>query len=373
MNSSEFLDTNRERFYKKDDYLKECDDEEYLNSVNNISLESKEKNQYNNIKNNYTYQKSNNSSKEKDDYFDIKSNNLNLKKDIFKIKKRNPIIVNKTNLGTFSSRLSRPYPLITDNSSKKKDNISLNIKINNNVNTNRYKDYNYLNKNYVDTHLKTTRDSKLKKVSTDSILKKHKNKYENRDYNKNHVFHEIKISKNKVISNSQSNYYTKDYSLDELNISNFTNKYSINSEMNKEPNNRFYNQNSNTQNYYDLNSSIYIKKNLANKSNSESYFSINPINYKNNNRNNKNEKAHHKYYESKSIKKNLKDSSNENNNNNINNNKYKGRYLAYSSAFNKPNSKNSLHKEKNKPKDKYFYQNWNVTNMNLSNSVNKLI
>jgi hypothetical protein len=308
---------------------------------------------YNIIKNNHTYQKSFNTSNGNNDYFNL-SNNSIIKKDIFNIKGEKPIKINNSNLEIISTLRNKPTTLIKNNYNEKS---SLNSIMKSNINTKRYrnkeKNYYTLNKtNYEDNLFQgDNKRNVIKKMSTDSVLN-NSNKFKKRDFNQNHAFHEIKTSKNKLISNSQSNYYSRDITLDELNISNNTNQYSINSEQKNKSDYKF----AYTTKNIDLNNSLYKHKNFSNKSNSESYYSIN-ANKINLNKNN-NEKAHHKYYESKSIKNNESD-------------RYTGKYIAYSSILNKANSK---HKENNTKNinNKYFYQNWDVTNSYVLNNDNKL-
>lgn len=322
----------------------------------NISSEKKKKNTYNFIKNNHTYQKYPNSSKENVDFFGIKKNKSNLVKNIFNIKKDKPVVLKTSNLENISSRLSRPsHTLIIYNSKTKEDTISSNHNtINNNISTNKYKDNNYSNITKYNNHFpKLNKVICLKKTSPKSNLMTNndKNKHQKKHLNNNHVFHEIKISKNKnknkLTSNSQSNYFSKELSLDELNVSNFTYRNPINNEQNKEQKNIFDNKKSNIQKYFSLNTSMYKQKNFSNKSNSDSYFTINVRN--NNKNNNSNEKGNHKYYESKSIK---------NNKNNVDNESgaYTGRHKENSSVLNKDNLNNSSNKDKNKIIGKYFYQ-----------------
>ena len=167
--------------------------------------------------------------------------------------------------------------------------------------------------------------------------------------NKNHVFHEIKASKNskkRLSSNSQSNYFTHDVSNDDLNTSNRTHEYSINTLNTERRRNLMINIHTpHIQNIDDLNKTIAKQKNFGNKSNSESYFILNS---RLSNRNNK-EKNHHRYYESRSTKNKLKESDNESD---VNTRRYT---TNYSFALDKNNYKNLY---KNDSRDRYFYQNW---------------
>ena len=164
------------------------------------------------------------------------------------------------------------------------------------------------------------------------------------DLKKNHhSFHEIKIIKNKLASNSQSNYYSNELSLDELsiNLNAFnTHKFLI-KPTNKDKNNQLQNsyKNDKIQKVYNSSSIINKQKNFSNKSNSNSYFSIKIKNNNNKTNNNNREKSNHKYYESKSTKK-------------IENEGYMGRHNTYSSYVDNSNSINLY-----RNKEKYFYQN----------------
>ena len=366
-NVSELSDSKKEKLDKKVNFS--LDFESYLlNNMYNIKSEKKKKNTYNFIKNNHTYQKSPNPSKENVDFFGLKKNKSNLVKNIFNIKKEKPVVLKSSNLENITSRVSRPFQTLIINSSKtKEDTISSNHNtINNNISTNKYKDNNYSNITKYKNHFsKLDKAICLKKTGPKSnfMTNNDKNKHQNKDLNKNHVFHEIKISKNKnknkLTSNSQSNYFSKELSLDELNVSNLTYRNPVNIEQNKEQNkeenkeqnkeqkNRFDNQKSNIQKYFSLDTSMFKQKNFSNKSNSESYFTINMRNINKNN--NSNEKAHHKYYESKSIKNNKKIVENESG-------AYTGRHKENLSDLNKDNLNNSSNKDKNKLKDQYFYQ-----------------
>ena len=293
----------------------------------------------------------------------LNKNNLE-QKDIFNIKKEKPIIIKSVNFYDKSSKLTRykPFLNIKSNSNEKiKINISDKKNNNNNVNESPVKEEegkeedenekeNKLKE--IDSYIKVNKMENYKKINTEKILNMNNKiikNYPKRDFNKNHVFHEIKASKNskkRLSSNSQSNYFTHDVSNDDLNTSNRTHEYSINTLNTERRRNLMINiHNSNIQNIKDLNKTMIKQTNFGNKSNSESYFILNT---KLSNRNNK-EKNHHRYYESKSTKNKLKDSDNESD---VNTRRYT---TNYSYALNKNNSKNLY---KNDSKDRYFYQNW---------------
>ena len=293
----------------------------------------------------------------------LNKNNLE-QKDIFNIKKEKPIIIKSVNFYDKSSKLTRykPFLNIKSNSNEKlKINISDKKKNNNNVNESPVKEEegkeedenekeNKLKE--IDSYIKVNKMENYKKINTEKILNMNNKiikNYPKRDFNKNHVFHEIKASKNskkRLSSNSQSNYFTHDVSNDDLNTSNRTHEYSINTLNTERRRNLMINiHNSNTKNANNLSKTMEKQKNFENKSNSESYFILNS---RLSNRNNK-EKNHHRYYESRSTKNKLKESDNESD---VNTRRYTSNY---SFALDKNNYKNLY---KNDSRDRYFYQNW---------------
>jgi hypothetical protein len=293
----------------------------------------------------------------------LNKNNLE-QKDIFNIKKEKPIIIKSVNFYDKSSKLTRykPFLNIKSNSNEKiKINISDKKNNNNNVNESPVKEEegkeedenekeNKLKE--IDSYIKVNKMENYKKINTEKILNMNNKiikNYPKRDFNKNHVFHEIKASKNskkRLSSNSQSNYFTHDVSNDDLNTSNRTHEYSINTLNTERRRNLMINiHNSNTKNANNLSKTMEKQKNFENKSNSESYFILNS---RLTNRNNK-EKNHHRYYESRSTKNKLKESDNESD---VNTRRYT---TNYSFALDKNNYKNLY---KNDSRDRYFYQNW---------------
>ena len=293
----------------------------------------------------------------------LNKNNLE-QKDIFNIKKEKPIIIKSVNFYDKSSKLTRykPFLNIKSNSNEKiKINISDKKNNNNNVNESPVKEEegkeedenekeNKLKE--IDSYIKVNKMENYKKINTEKILNMNNKiikNYPKRDFNKNHVFHEIKASKNskkRLSSNSQSNYFTHDVSNDDLNTSNRTHEYSINTLNTERRRNLMINiHNSNTKNANNLSKTMEKQKNFENKSNSESYFILNS---RISNRNNK-EKNHHRYYESRSTKNKLKESDNESD---VNTRRYT---TNYSFALDKNNYKNLY---KNDSRDRYFYQNW---------------
>ena len=293
----------------------------------------------------------------------LNKNNLE-QKDIFNIKKEKPIIIKSVNFYDKSSKLTRykPFLNIKSNSNEKiKINISDKKSNNNNVNElpdkeeeGKEEDENEKENKLkeIDSYIKVNKMENYKKINTEKILNMNNKiikNYPKRDFNKNHVFHEIKASKNskkRLSSNSQSNYFTHDVSNDDLNTSNRTHEYSINTLNTERRRNLMINiHNSNTKNANNLSKTMEKQKNFENKSNSESYFILNS---RISNRNNK-EKNHHRYYESRSTKNKLKESDNESD---VNTRRYTSNY---SFALDKNNYKNLY---KNDSRDRYFYQNW---------------
>jgi len=280
------------------------------------------------------------------------------KKDIFNIKKENPIVIKSVNCYDNSSKITRSKPFlnIKDNSNEKLKFNDYSRRSNNNMKESPFKeekekgDENELKE--IDSYIKVNKMEKYKKINTEKILEinnRIKNSYPKRDFNKNHVFHEIKAGKNsqkKLSSNSQSIYFTHNISNDDLNSSNRNHEYSVKTLNTERRTNLMINiHNSNVQNSIDLNKILAKQQNFGNKSNSESYFILNT---RTSNRNNK-EKNHHRYYESRSTKNKLKESDNESD---ANSKRYT---INYSKALDKNNYKKLY---KNEPKDRYFYQNW---------------
>ena len=289
----------------------------------------------------------------------LNKNNLE-KKDIFNIKKEKPIIIKSSNYYDNSSKITKAKPFISkiNNSNEKPKSNDYDIKKTINMNQSPVKEKkgeenekgNKLKE--IDSYIKVNKNEKFKKINTEKkieINNRRKKSYPKRDFNQNHVFHEIKASKNgqkRLSSNSQSNYFPHDISNDELNSSHRTHEYSVNTLNTERRRNLMINiHNSNIQNTIDLNKTTAKQKNFGNKSNSEGYFIINSrLSNKNNN-----EKNHHRYYESKSTKNKLKDSDNESE---TNTRRYTTNYI---NALDKNNSK---YLYKNDSKDRYFYQNW---------------
>jgi len=260
-------------------------------------------------------------------------NNTIFKKDIFNVKKDKKLSINTSK---------------EDLSNYKNKNM-------NNINTNLYK-RNENKSHYINSYIKVNKVDKPKKVNTEN---NNNYSYINRGFDSNHTFHEIKSSKPKIISNSESNFFSSEFSTDELNSSNYTNpihkysKKSINSEKNNKPtllNQNPVNKNSNLNKIVNINININKSKhdNFANKSNSDSYYLINMRkSYKSINNN---DKTNHQYYESKSSKKKGDDSSLETDRN------HPRRFTNYSSSY-LGNSINTISKDNKK--EKYFYQNYN--------------
>ena len=233
--------------------------------------------------------------------------------------------------------------------------------------------------NNIDSYIKVNKVDKFKRMKTEQNLKKLKkinphnstvntnsmNNRKNRESSKNHhAYHEINLTninkaKMKLSSNSLSHYYPYE-SNDELNTSNNTNKYSITTTTSERNNiikyaTKSFHQNS--RKHIELNNN-YKEGNLSNKSSSSSLF----LSYRLTNKFNKNDliqnelnssnRFNHRYYESKSTKKNK-------NHNEI--------YEDYKKKYNYKEIQNVNNKDKN---GKYFYSYCDIKNNNNNNNYN---
>ena len=290
----------------------------------------------------------------KRDLFNSKNNNINFQKNLIDMKKDKPIIINSFNYVGNTSRLSSPRNLIikniTSNNLKEENSSLFNENKFNKLDLKTFNENNSLN--YLDNCIKVNKAKKIRILNPDKIINiNKKNTSGKKNLNKNHhAFHEIKIIKNKLTSNSQSNNNNNKFSLEEPKTSRCLNRIHklsvelINNSKNDipYPNNKII----------DLNSNFNKQKNFANKSNSDSYFNLHIKNsYRNLMKNN--EKSNHMYYESKPIKKNFKDSGYESDG-------LTGRFSSYSSNFDKDNFN----------KNKYFYQKWNDNNNRIMTQYN---
>ena len=332
---------------------KKSENNPMINNFNNFfSIKNDIKKEIKRRNTNIGYRTHNNTNSQKQlNLFDQKNDNKNSKKDFSNnIKKDRKIIIYSSN-----NKDIKKLPIIgldKNNNYNPEDESSINIDESfNHLNTVTYTGNESIN--YKDSYIKVNKiTNKNRNLNTDRYIERNTDinndsKFIRRDLNKNHhSFHEIKIIKNKLGSNSQSNYYPNELSLDELSINLNalnTHKFLI-KPINKEKNNQLLNSNKNEkiQKIYNSNLVINKQKNFSNKSNSNSYFSIKIKN--NNNKINIPEKSNHKYYESKSTKK-------------IENEGYMGRHNTHSSYLDNSNYNNLY---KSNIKEKYFYQNWNI-------------
>ena len=302
-----------------------------------INIKTNNQTQENNkiIKNNFIE-----SASKKDIFYSKKNDDISLTKDILKIKKEKPVkIKNNIYLEEISKiENSRPtlkegnyfkYKFIRNhkndifvNEKRKKNNNEINL-------TSPQKDYHTENESENENKNNISQIEsyiKVNKMETSQNIKINKKldldqsrKFNKKNFYQNHTFHEIKSiknnnsNKNKLTSSSQSLYFHKDNSIEELNTCSLTNTYSVKTlktEKNSEQRIIFNGKNANIKKVLELNSCISKQNNFSTRSNSESYFTIN-TKYSNKNNNNK-EKKHHKYYESKSTKIKVKNSDNGN-------------------------------------------------------------
>ena len=282
------------------------------------------------------------------------NNNINFQRNLINIKKDKPIIINSFNYVGNSSKISSPRNLIIKNINLKEGQSLITKQRINNLDSKTYNENDSIN--YLDNFIKVNKTKKNNTIKKINVNKN--NKFVKRDFNKkHHNFHEIKITKNKLTSNSQSNYFSKDFSLEEPNTSNQLNGiHKISGKLvnkNKNDISNFSHKNSNLRRIIGLNYFLNRQNNFELKSNSESLFNLNIKKQKNRNNN---EKSNHKYYESKSTKKTLKNSGYESDGN-------IGRINTYSLNLDKNNS-NNIHK------GKYFYQKWDINNNRIATQYN---
>ena len=291
--------------------------------------------------------------------------NINIKPKIAinKAKKDNQIIINRSKNLENKTRLIKPK--IKNNnfqnyqySKKVLDNNNLATKLNSNTLNNI--DIIEGGNNYNDSYIKVNKVDKFERMKTEQNLRKNKISDYNSNYNnykfnvnfnsintpkyinnrkrpssKNHTYHEINLTNinkanSKLSSNSLSHYYPIE-PYDDLNSSINTNKYSITTTNASEKNNiikysnytfnknikenlNANNSNLNIKRSYTINniSSNNRERNLSNKSSSSSLF----LSYRLTNKLSKNDigqnelnnsnRGNHKYFESKSTKKDKK-------------------------------------------------------------------
>ena len=324
----------------------------------------------------------------------ITNNNLKKEKE-----KENPIIINRSKYLENKTRLMKPilkkdYFNNFQYSTKELNNNNLTLQLNSNTlgNTNTIEESaNNLNTlNNIDSYIKVNKIDKFKRMKTEQNLKKIKKKNTNnntintinantnyinsrkkRESSKNHAYHEINLSninkdRIKLSSNSLSHFYPSETN-DELNTSNNTNKYSITTNTSERNNIIKYSTNSfnkNSKKYIELYNN-YKEKNLSNKGSSSRLF----MSYRLNNKISKNEnlqndlnisnRGNHRYYESKSTKKDKKF-------NEIYDDYNKKKYNYKELQRNNLESMNN--KEKN---EKYFYSYCDIKNNNNHNTEKK--
>ena len=342
--------------------------------------------------------------------------NINVKPKITinKTKKDNQILINRSKNLENKTRLIKPK-IKNDNfqnyqySSKVLDNSKLAIKLNSNTlgsidTLEGGNNYNLINS--IDSYIKVNKVDKFKRMKTEQNLRKNKindykinkinykiknhnnfnsintTKYINsrkRESSKNHTFHEINLTninktKAKLSSNSLSHYYQIE-PYDELNSSTNTNKYSVTTMNASEMNNimKYSNYTFNKNSKKDLtlnNGNLNMKndnnreRNLSNKSSSSSLF----LSYRLTNKLSKNDvgqnelntsnRENHRYFESKSTKKDKKY-------NEFYNDYNKKKYNYKDTKKN--NYENMYNKDKN---EKYFYSycDFNNNNSNYNNN-----
>ena len=345
-------------FSKNNDIFKDFNNFFFKNNLNNFNKKKTIINETKTQKNKI-YLKEPNSEKQKNLIsFNNLNNNLKMKKDIFSIKKEKPIIIKSIDYEDNLSRTITPksslnktkYLNPNNNLYGKKVFNYYNVKNNNDKNKisviKENEKSNELKEIY--SYIKVNKMEKFKKINKEKISninKINRSSYPKRGFNKNHAYIEIKAIKNtqkRLSSNSQSNYFSEDISNDELNSSNRTQVYSVNSLKIEKKKNLILNiHNSKIQN--DLNKIMTKQTKFQNKSNSDSYFILN-TKFPNRIKNNKDQK-NHKFYESKSTKKKYKDSDNESD----------GNTRRYTTNCSITLEKNLY---KNDSKDRYFYQNW---------------
>ena len=342
-NSPKLSSIKKNCFDKSSDMFKEFNYYFFKKEKNDSKIEDEEKMKYTTQNNINTPKHFNSPNKEK------------------KSKKKDDIIFNKNNNNKFPMVFNSLKNL--DNGKRLSNLIQASPKKNNQNNDASYNKLNSINK---ETESLKNLDCNAKDVKNKENNNKEKafyikefNKLSNRDLNKNHhTFHEIKITKNKLSSNSESIFYPNDLSLDDTKSNSHIKKpynFSIKSinYINKNEEN-VLNKKLNAQKLYNLNSTINKQKNFSLKSNSDSFFTINKRNLRRDSINNIGKK-NHKYYESKSIKNKLNDF-------HYDINSYTDRNYTYSNSY--LNKNNLTGKYKDNQKEKYFYQNWKNVNNN---------
>ena len=350
----------------------------------------------------------NNTIKENRNAFNLNENKIVNKRSIQKIEpnpikssiknekekeKENPIIINRSKYLENKTRLIKPtlrkeYFNNAQYYTKVLNNNNLTLQLNSNTlgNTDNIEEKvsNLNTLNNIDSYIKVNKVDKFKHTKTQQNLNNIR-KYNNiintnanyinnrkkRESSKYHAYREINLTninkeKIKLRSNSLSHFYPSETN-DELNTSNNTNKYSITTNTSDKNNIIKYSTNSfnkNSKKYIELNNN-YKEKNFSNKSSSSSLFMI----YRLTNKFNRNDviqndlntsnRENHRYYESKSTKKDK------------NFNKIYGDYNKNQYNY-KEFQRNNLESLNNKDKkEKYFYSYFDFKNSNNYNTEKK--
>ena len=402
-NPKPIMTKNREIFTKFN-----LNDNIYNNNIENNRNQNIFYDQYKTSENNSNYKykiDTNNTLKENKNIFNLNENKIidkrvnrkitapniltsNINKINIKREKENHTLINHTKNLENKTRLIKPtlknnyfnnyqYATKALNNSNITFHLNSNTLGNNDTIEETNKNENTLNN--IDSYIKVNKVDKFKRMKTEQNLKKLKkinphnstvntnsmNNRKNRESSKNHhAYHEINLTninkaKMKLSSNSLSHYYPYE-SNDELNTSNNTNKYSITTTTSERNNiikyaTKSFHQNS--RKHIELNNN-YKEGNLSNKSSSSSLF----LSYRLTNKFNKNDliqnelnssnRFNHRYYESKSTKKNK-------NHNEI--------YGDYKKKYNYKEIQNVNNKDKN---GKYFYSYCDIKNNNNNNNYN---
>ena len=287
------------------------------------------------------------------------SKNLETKTTKIQPQNKKEYISNTQLTSSYSNRTTK----INNNDSNKKE------KINNTMQNINLKPVTKLTHNYI----KVNKMDKYKNPNIESYKNLSLNTYslynnaniktsrKRRESSKNHTYHEINLTtnknnENKLSNNSLSKYFNEGN--DELNTSSNTNKISVNQNNDR---NYIHKYNIHTHSIYDINN---IKTN-NNSYNIETRATNRFHRNKNKNELNKSvNKEHHRYYESKSIKKDR---------NNSKNNKVFSQYT-FSSNIDSDNKKELRSKKIdniNKTDKGYYYSQYDINNNNNSLTAKK--
>ena len=120
----------------------------------------------------------------------ISFNSLNMKKDIFNIKKENPIIIKSCEYFDNSSRIIRLKPSL--NKYKNSNNVK-NDKNKDEISVKKDNEKSYELKE-IESYIKVNKMERFKKIFNINSI--NRSNYSKKDFNKNHSYHEIKTIKN---------------------------------------------------------------------------------------------------------------------------------------------------------------------------------